>query len=155
MDALELVDLGRRLCRIGEEAMRAGRGPGMPAGPALVLRDVFGHPDGSVNDIALRTGLPQGYVSECVAKLRADGMVETTTDRADRRRTLVRFSHRHASHVLDAGAVPVDEALGRALGDTGSPALAETVEVLSRLARRLRPKEPSNVALQLRPRPEA
>jgi hypothetical protein len=153
MDALELVDLGRRLARIGEEAMRGGS-PGLPAGPALVLRDVFRHPGGSVRDISLRTGLPQGYVSECVAKLRADGMVETTTDPADRRRTLVRFGHQHAGHVLDAGAVCVDEALGRALGETEPRALAETIEALSSLARRLRPKEPSDVALQLRPRPE-
>jgi hypothetical protein len=81
-------------------------------------------------------------------------MVETTTDPADRRRTLVRFSHQHAGHVLDAGAVSVDDALGRALDETDSTALAETIEVLSRVAGRLRPKEPGNVALQLRPRPE-
>jgi DNA-binding MarR family transcriptional regulator len=155
MEALELVDLGRRLARIGEEAMRGGRGRGLPAGPALVLRDVFNHPDSSVNNISVRTGLPQGYVSECVAKLRADGMVEATTDPGDRRRTLVRFGRQHAGRVLDAGAVRVDEALGRALGETEPDVLAETMEALSRLGRRLQPKEPGAVSVQLRGRPEA
>ena len=88
MEAIELVALGRRLQKIGEEALRVGPGAGMPAGPVLVLRDVFTHPGTSVNDITARTGLPQGYVSECVAKLRDDFMLETATDPLDRRRTL-------------------------------------------------------------------
>jgi DNA-binding MarR family transcriptional regulator len=153
MDAIELIDLGRRLTKIGEEAMRGKRGPGMPAGRALVLRDVFANPGCSVNDIVARIGLPQGYVSECIAKLREDEMVETTTDPSDRRRTLVNFGRRHAARVLAAGAAPVDDTLASALGEEDREALAEVLNVLSSLARRLRPRAERPVARGLTPRP--
>jgi DNA-binding MarR family transcriptional regulator len=149
MDAIELVELGRRLTRLGEDAMRGKRGAGMPAGRALVLRDVFANPGCSVNEIVARTGLPQGYVSECVAKLREDNMVETATDPSDRRRTLVSFGRQHGARVLKAGAVPVEDALASALGEKDSEALAHVIDVLSSLARRLRPGAQGAVARHL------
>jgi DNA-binding MarR family transcriptional regulator len=76
-----------------------------------------------VNEIVARTGLPQGYVSECVAKLREDDLVETATDPSDRRRTLVNFGREHAARVLKAGTVPVEDAFASALGDEHSEAL--------------------------------
>jgi DNA-binding MarR family transcriptional regulator len=150
MEAIELVALGRRLQKIGEEALRGGPGAGMPAGPALVLRDVFAHPGTSVNDITARTGLPQGYVSECVAKLRDDLMLATATDPSDRRRTLVRFAPQHAQRVLEAGAVPVDDAIGRALDEDDPSAVAEVVRALSDLAGRLGVAAEGPVRRQLR-----
>jgi len=60
MEALELIQLGRRLVRIGEQVLRStGDGPAPPLGPSMVLQDVFGHPGSSVTDITARTGLPQ------------------------------------------------------------------------------------------------
>lgn len=150
MEAIELVALGRRLQKIGEEALRVGPGAGMPAGPVLVLRDVFTHPGTSVNDITARTGLPQGYVSECVAKLRDDFMLETATDPLDRRRTLARFVPEHAKRVLEAGAVPADDALGRALAEDDPAAVADVVRVLSDLAGRLGLAAEGPVRRQLR-----
>ena len=113
----------------------------------------FANPGCSVNDIVARIGLPQGYVSECIAKLREAEMVETTTDPSDRRRTLVNFGRRHAARVLAAGAAPVDDALASALGEEDREALADVLNVLSSLGRRLRPRAGRPVARGLTPTP--
>ena len=62
-------------------------------------------------DVTARTGLPQSYVSESVARLRDQGIVETSADPADGRRTLVRVTAEHPRTVAAKGAVPVDAAL--------------------------------------------
>jgi hypothetical protein len=173
MDALDLIMLGRQLTKIGEEVLRGagdpaeqepgghGERPGqasgrprqapfMPAGPSLVLRDVFAHPGSSITDITGRTGLPQGYVSESVARLRSQGLLETSADPADGRRTLVRVPAEHPRTVAAKGSAPVDGALAAALGEpAGGPAVAGIVATLSALAERLRPESPGPVKRQL------
>ena len=114
--------LGRQLTKIGEGVLRgatASPAPFLPAGPSLVLRDVFAHPDSSITDVTARTGLPQSYVSESVARLREQGIVETAADPADGRRTLVRVSAQHPRTVAAKGSAPVDAALAEALGEPG------------------------------------
>src|SRR4029077_6957323 len=94
MNALDLIVLGRQLTKIGEEVLRGsgdpagqdagghgqrparasgrpGQAPFLPPGPSLVLGDVFAHPGSSITAITARTGLPQSYVSESVARLRS------------------------------------------------------------------------------------
>ena len=161
MNALDLIVLGRQLTKIGEEVLRgsargghAGDGqaqaPFLPTGPSLVLRDVFAHPGSSITDITGRTGLPQGYVSESVARLRSQGILETSADPADGRRTLVRVSAEHPRTVAAKGSAPVDGALAAALGvPDGGPAVAEIVATLSALAERLRPESPGPIQRQL------
>src|SRR5580693_7809367 len=75
--------------RPGQAPGHPRQAPFLPTGPSLVLRDVFAHPGSSITDITARTGLPQSYVSESVARLRSQGILETSADPADRRRTLV------------------------------------------------------------------
>src|SRR5580698_5806168 len=126
--------LGRQLSRIGEEAMRGSKAQYMPAGPSLVLRDVFAHPESSIADVTTRTGLPQSYVSESVARLRDQGIVETSADPADGRRTLVR----------------VAPALAEALGEPADgAATAQIIRTLSDIAARLRPAHPGPIMRQL------
>ena len=179
MDALDLIVLGRQLTKIGEEVLRGSAGvarrgwggagghgqagdrpvrapgrprqvPFMPTGPSLVLRDVFAHPGSSITDITARTGLPQSYVSESVARLRSQGILETSADPADGRRTLVRVSAGHPRTVAVKGSAPVDGALAAALGEPdGGPAVAEIVATLSALAERLRPESPGPIQRQL------
>jgi DNA-binding transcriptional ArsR family regulator len=173
MNALDLIVLGRQLTKIGEEVLRGsgdpagqdagGHGerpaeasgrprqaPFLPAGPSLVLRDVFAHPGSSITGITARTGLPQSYVSESVARLRSQGIVETSADPADGRRTLVRVSAGHPRTVAAKGSAPVDGALAAALGEPdGGPAVAEIVATLSALAERLRPESPGPIQRQL------
>jgi len=173
MNALDLIVLGRQLTKIGEEVLRGsgdpagqdagGHGerpaeasgrprqaPFLPTGPSLVLRDVFAHPGSSITDITARTGLPQSYVSESVARLRSQGILETSADPADGRRTLVRVSAGHPRTVAAKGSAPVDGALAAALGEPdGGPAVAEIVATLSALAERLRPESPGPIQRQL------
>ena len=136
--------------RPGQASGRPRQAPFLPTGPSLVLRDVFAHPGSSITDITARTGLPQSYVSESVARLRSQGILETSADPADGRRTLVRVSAGHPRTVAAKGSAPVDGALAAALGEPdGGPAMAEIVATLSALAERLRPESPGPIQRQL------
>jgi DNA-binding transcriptional ArsR family regulator len=136
--------------RLRQASGRPRRAPFLPTGPSLVLRDVFAHPGSSITDITARTGLPQSYVSESVARLRSQGILETSADPADGRRTLVRVSAGHPRTVAAKGSAPVDGALAAALGEPdGGPAVAEIVATLSALAERLRPESPGPIQRQL------
>ena len=138
MDALDLFQLGRRLTKLGEEAMRPlGGSPSRP-GRRLVLMDALAFPDSSVGEIATRTGLPQSYVSGMVAKLRDLGILETRADPADRRRTLVKGSGSKPNAVVGFGVVPVDALLVEALGDSPPGSAVELVSALGEIAARLR-----------------
>jgi DNA-binding MarR family transcriptional regulator len=147
VNALDLIMLGRQLTKIGEEVMRGSASSSMPTGPSLVLRDVFAHPDSSITDVTARTGLPQSYVSESVARLRGQGIVETSADPADGRRTLVRITAQHPRTVAAKGSAPVDAALAAALGEEADA--GQVIGMLSELAERLRPGSPGPVRRQL------
>jgi DNA-binding MarR family transcriptional regulator len=145
MTAGELIMLGRQLTKIGTEAMRGNSGSQLPAGLGMVGADVFAHPATSVGEIADRTGLRQSYVSESIARLRRQGVVETSTDPTDGRRTLIRLAPGHPARVTRAAAVPVGQALARALDDPDPGTLAQITTTLAALARRLQPAEPGPI----------
>lgn len=147
MQALDLILLGRQLVKLGEQAIRGGDLPETPNGQALVLRDVFAHPDSPIAGITARTGLPQSYVSESVAALRDRGILETEVDAGDRRRTLVRVSAAHRRRTGRRAAVPVDSALAAAIGDEQAAAV---LPVLEDLARRLAADRPGPIVTALR-----
>ena len=138
MDALDLFQLGRWLTKLGEEAMRPLGASPSPPGQRLILMDVFAFPDSPVGEIAARTGLPQSYVSEIVARLRDLGALETGADPNDRRRTLVKVSDSLPPAVAGLGATPVDELLAEALGQAPADRAAELIAALSEVAARLR-----------------
>jgi DNA-binding MarR family transcriptional regulator len=150
MSAGELIILGRQLTRIGTEAMRGHADADLPPGQGMVAADVFAHPATSVGEIADRTGLRQSYVSESVARLRRQGVVETSVDPSDGRRTLVRLAAGHPATVARAAAEPVKDALARALGDADPATLAGVIDTLARLADRLQPTDPGPVTRSLR-----
>jgi DNA-binding MarR family transcriptional regulator len=137
VNALELYQVGRWLTRVAEDAMRPPDAPVTPPGARLILMDVSGHPECSIGEIALRTGLPQGYVSATVAKMREKGAFETRLDPGDRRRTLVRIADGLPRSVARAGAVAVDDALLEAVAGSGK-ADERLIETLESLAARLR-----------------
>jgi DNA-binding MarR family transcriptional regulator len=155
MDALQLIMLGRQLTKIGEEAMRGGQGPPLPAGHALVLRDVLTHPGSSITDVTARTGLAQSIVSKAIARFQGTGVVEIEADPADGRRTLARVSAAHLGEVRRKGAIPVDAALAAALGEPDAAVVAQLVTGLEALAARLRPAQPGPAVSQLRDVPPA
>ena len=143
MEALDVILLGRQLMKIGEDVMRGSPGVPLPTGQSLVLRDVFANPGSSITEITTRTALPQSYVSESVARLREQGILETSADQADGRRTLVHLGEKHARDVARKGAVSVDAALTERLGGT------DAISVLEAIAEKLRPDEPGPVLQQL------
>ena len=91
---MSLFLLGRKLMQIAEGALPGGK---MARSGRLVFVDVAYHPNSSITEITERTGFPQSLVSTAVAKLREHGVLETSADPLDRRRTLVR-----ATPALDA-----------------------------------------------------
>lgn len=150
MDALDLIMLGRRLTRIGETVLRGSAAERMPAGQGLVLRDVLANPGSSISEITMRTGLPQSYVSQTVAGFRDRGLLETSADVRDARRTLVHVSRQHLRHVAQKGTAQADAALAGALGEPGTgPAAAELIAVLTEIAARLRPAQPGPILRRL------
>jgi DNA-binding MarR family transcriptional regulator len=138
MNGLDMLLLGHRLIKLGEEALPESAFHRLPAGVRTVLLDVFEHPGSSISEITARTGFPQSLVSAAVARFRDRGVMVTEDDPADRRRTLVspapgakEAGRRHAD------ATTVDAVLSDALG-AGPAEVAEIVAVLESLARRLR-----------------
>lgn len=67
------------------------------------------------------------------------GSVLTATDPADRRRSLIRRNPEVTGRRAEVAATPIDAALGAALGTEDGAAIAETVDLLERLAERLSP----------------
>jgi DNA-binding MarR family transcriptional regulator len=143
MNAGELIILGRQLTRIGTAALRDARLPGgaIPTGISLVGADVLAHPATSVSEIAQRTGLRQGYVSESVTELRDRGVVETEPDPGDEGRTRVRLAaDAHPERATTAALADVTSALRAALGPETSPdTVTAALDALTELTGRLSP----------------
>jgi DNA-binding MarR family transcriptional regulator len=137
MKAHDLFRLGRQLTKIAEDAMRSTAAPSTPPGVRLILMDVHAEPGSSIGQIATRTGLPQSYVSESVARLRDQGVFETWADPADGRRTLVGIGADVPRAVARAGAASVDRALIAAAGTGNSAADRKLIAGLEALAIRL------------------
>jgi DNA-binding MarR family transcriptional regulator len=142
MNGLELFLLGRKLMKLGEEAIPPSGFHQVPTSVRSVLMDVYEHPGSSVSEITGRTGFPQSHVSASVARLRESGALITTTDPTDRRRTLATPNPevRRGISSLDWG--PVDEVLARAIGTSDPGQAAEAVTALELLARLLTPDAP-------------
>jgi DNA-binding MarR family transcriptional regulator len=144
MNAVELYLLGRRLMKIAEEALPKPASGGAPTSVRMVLIDVGEHPDSSVGEIATRTGFPQSHVSASIARLREFGVLETSVDPRDRRRTLTRVAPGIAKRSQRA-AVPVDSVLATALRSSDPTDVKEVIEALDELAARLMPADDRHV----------
>lgn len=137
MNGLDLLLLGHKLVRIGQEAIPRSGFHNLSASARGIIVDVFEHPGSSIKQITDRTGFPQSLVSATVARFREQGLMVTEPDPADRRRTLVR----PAPGVPEAGreradAATVDKALADAMGVEPTE-VAWIVTVLESLARQL------------------
>ena len=137
MNQLDLYLLGRRLMRISERAIRGPGAPALPTSSRLVVEDLFAHPDSSITDITARSGLPQSVVSACVARLRELGVVQTASDPADGRRTLVRISEQTPRRVAERGAPPADVLIAESFGLSERDGLRDVLASLDVLVARL------------------
>jgi DNA-binding MarR family transcriptional regulator len=137
VNGFELFLLGRKLMKLGEEAMPPSGFRRMPASVRSVLVDIYEHPGSSVSEITARTGFPQSHVSASVTRLREAGALITATDPADRRRTLVSPNPEVRRGLPSLAWVPVDEVLAQTAGSGDRGEVAEAVAALEVLARLL------------------
>jgi DNA-binding MarR family transcriptional regulator len=137
VNGIELYILGRRLMKLGEAAMPTAGFRRLPSSVQLVFVDIGDHPDTSISGVVARTGLPQSAVSEAVARLAKAGALQTSTDPADRRRTLVRVPREVRGRKNRAPAEPIDTPLAEALGVRDAAEIADVVATLTDLAQRL------------------
>ncbi|HTR71489.1 MAG TPA: winged helix DNA-binding protein [Mycobacteriales bacterium] len=145
MDALELFVLGRKLMKLASRALPEG---GLSSSVRSVLIDVAAHPDSSISQITERTGFPQSHVSTSVARLREMNAVRTSPDPLDGRRTLVRVTPETIRRVARSRTGPVDGLLAGVLGDDDPAVLAEVIDALEMLSRRLTPKARARIAAE-------
>ena len=142
MNGLELFLLGRKLMKLGEEAIPPSGFHQIPASVRSVLIDVYEHPGSSVSEITARTGFPQSHVSASVTRLRESRALVTSIDPADRRRTLVSPNPEVRRLLSSLPQVPVDTVLARAIGTGDSGQASEAVAALELLAQLLMPDAP-------------
>lgn len=90
MDRQRMHRLGKRLVELSRQTDLLSHDVMPSAAEALVMGDVVLYPGATVSEVVERTGFTQGYVSKCVAELVDKGLLATSLDEADRRRTLVR-----------------------------------------------------------------
>jgi len=122
--------------KLGEEAMPRAGFRRLPSSVQTILLDISEHPDSSISQIVARTGFPQSLVSGAIARLRDRGALQTATDPADRRRTLVRLSGDIPARMARARADQVEPVIAEALGIRDPAELAEVVSMLTTLADR-------------------
>jgi DNA-binding MarR family transcriptional regulator len=92
----------------------------------------------AVSQITARVGFSQGHVSACIARLRELGRVETPTDRAERRRTLVSLTPSTESRIrerIQSGSA--EELLSGLLQGGDLSEMRRAVSVLDALNQRL------------------
>ena len=149
MNAVEVYLLGRKLMKIAEAAFAAdpAHGRGLPTSVRMVLVDISMHPESSIGEITTRTGFPQSHVSASVTRLRDEGVLKTSIDPGDGRRTLVRLAPGFSERVTRRSAIPVDKALAAEIPGANTERVAQTIEalevaadlVIPRALRRTRP----------------
>ncbi len=141
MNAVEVYLLGRKLMKIAESAFAADQpGGGLPTSVRMVLVDISAHPASSIGEITARTGFPQSHVSASVARLREQGVLETSVDAVDGRRTLVRLGDSLRERLATRAPVPVDAALAAELASPDRADLAQVIDALEAVAERLIPQ---------------
>lgn len=138
MDGVGLYLLGRRLMKLGEQAVPPSASTRMPVSTRSVLVDVLTHPGTSVGEVAGRTGFPQSLVSAAISYLRANGALVTAPDPVDRRRTLASGAPDLPARVAQVGTGTIDSVLASATTD---PEAAHAL--LDRLATLLRDPDPT------------
>lgn len=139
MNGVELFLLGRSLMKIGEAALPADSG-GAERTVLIVIDDIVNHAQGTVSEIARRTGLPQSAVSTAVARLAEAGTVTLETDPQDRRRTIIRVADGTSERVESIRATRVDQAVEAAVSSEQPDAAREVLDALEVIARHLHPR---------------
>jgi len=141
VNAVEVYLLGRKLMKIAESAFAADQpGGGLRTSVRMVLVDISAHPGSSIGEITARTGFPQSHVSASVARLRQQGVLETSIDAVDGRRTLVSLGDSFRERLATRAPVPIDAALAAELASPDREDLAQVIDALEVVAERMIPQ---------------
>jgi DNA-binding MarR family transcriptional regulator len=133
MDAASLHFLGRKLVMLAERAIAAPEGVSpYPTAEMLVLRAVLEKPGVTVTDLVAQLAIAQSRISQVVATLERDGLVQRYTDEGDRRRQRI-----EPANTLKA---ELERRLSREVTDALEPLFVgvsarEKARILSALAR--------------------
>jgi DNA-binding MarR family transcriptional regulator len=146
---MSLFLLGRRLMQIAEGALPGGR---KGTSGRLVFVDVAYHQNSSITEITERTGFPQSLVSTWVARLRELGLLESSPDPLDRRRTLVRTTPALKAVEGRLSRLSIDDALAGELAAGDQEELGDVIVALDLLSRLLTPEVLSDEAQTLQQR---
>jgi len=127
--------------KIAESAFAADQpGGGLRTSVRMVLVDISAHPGSSIGEITARTGFPQSHVSASVARLRQQGVLETSIDAVDGRRTLVSLGDSFRERLATRAPVPIDAALAAELASPDREDLAQVIDALEVVAERMIPQ---------------
>ncbi len=134
MNGIELFRLGRRLTKVGVRSLPESDFKAMPHSVRMVMIDVFEHPNSTIGQIVERSGFPQSHVSASVARLREGGILTTTVDPDDGRRTLVtpvESDAKREERIRHIDAPIVDELRSELVAQWGPSGEAHVAEVLA------------------------
>ncbi len=137
MNAGELHRLARVLRDVALASTSRPGEPVVPASLVAVVEDVADHPDSSVGEIAVRTGLAQSMVSTTVVRLRDSHVLRTTPDVHDRRRTLVSLTPSIRGTFHTRGGQPIEGALRAVLPGVHGDRLERVMGALDVLGQEL------------------
>jgi DNA-binding MarR family transcriptional regulator len=117
MDGVGMHRLGKRLIDLAREVTTSAGDASLTPAETAVIEDALKHPGSPVSEIKVRTGFAQSHVSESVARLRERGLIETSADPADRRRTRVMLTEVARQAVFARAGRSADQVIARATGD--------------------------------------
>jgi DNA-binding MarR family transcriptional regulator len=117
MDGVGMHRLGKRLIDLSREVTTSSGDASLTPAEVAVIEDALKHPGSPVSEIKVRTGFAQSHVSESVARLKERGLIHTSADPADRRRTRVTLTEVARQAVLARAGRSADQIIARAVGD--------------------------------------
>jgi DNA-binding MarR family transcriptional regulator len=117
VDSGQLHRLGRRLIELSRAANTDTGDQRMTPVLVAIIEDVIKNPGTGVTEIGQRTGFVQSHVSASVARLRERGILETTPDLSDGRRTRVQITQPAMRAIVRRSRRPINSTITTAVGD--------------------------------------
>jgi len=134
MDAASLHFLGRKLVMLAERAITAPEGmPPFPTAEMLVLRAVVERPGITVTDLVEQLAIAQSRISQVVATLEGEGLVQRFTDAGDRRRQRIEPTKKVKAELEQRLSREVNDALDPLFVGVSAREKARILSALSRL----------------------
>lgn len=117
MESGQLHRLGRRLIELSRAATSDTGDLSITPAETAIIEDVVKNPGTSVTEIGQRTGFVQSHVSTSVARLRERGVLETTPDPTDGRRTKVQVAGPAMRAIVRRARRPINDTITTAVAD--------------------------------------